>query len=108
MGSMIFLGLLLLALILAPTPSPAQNLDPLTRSKIDRELAAATGVGSLLHVANKYAVAGYVQEAKAVVDRAALKAHSAMEWQAVAGAYQRLGYKESAEMAKKKAREASK
>jgi Flp pilus assembly protein TadD len=38
---------------------------------------------------------------------AALKAHSGMEWQAVSGAYQRLGYSESAEMAKRKAREAS-
>ena len=105
---MIRLGFLLFALIsLTSARSPAQNLDPITRANIDRELAAASGVGSLLHVANKYAVAGYMQQAKEVVDRAALKAHSGMEWQAVSGAYQRLGYSESAEMAKRKAREAS-
>jgi hypothetical protein len=104
---MIRLGFLLLALIFTPAPSPAQNLDPITRTNIDRELAKASGVGSLLHVANKYAVAGYIQQAKAVVDRAALKANSGMEWQAVAGAYQRLGYRESAETAKRKARDLS-
>ena len=54
----------------------------------------------------KYAVAGYVRGAKAVVDRAALKAHTGLEWQAIAGAYLRIGYNESAEMARKKAREA--
>jgi hypothetical protein len=95
------------SMIFAAAPSRAQNLDPITRSKIDVQLSKANTVGDLLRVASRYAAAGYKQEAKAAVDRAVPKARLATEWQAIAGAYQGLGYGENASVAKRKAREVS-
>jgi hypothetical protein len=63
----LFAGLLAVVLIASAAPSRAQNLDPLTRSKIDADLHKADRVGELLHIAHRYATSGYKQEAKAVV-----------------------------------------
>jgi Tfp pilus assembly protein PilF len=77
------------------------------RPQLDSDLARATDVGQLLQVANRYADAGYQQEAKSVVDRAAQKARSTTDWQAISAAYLRLGYSDNANAAQRKARDVS-
>lgn len=83
--------------------SPAQP----SRSQLDSDLARASGVGELLHAADRYASAGYQQEAKAIVDRAAQKARSSSDWHSVAAAYLRLGYMDNANAAQRRARDIS-
>ena len=83
--------------------SPAQP----SRSQLDSDLARASGVGELLHAADRYASSGYQQEAKAIVDRAAQKARSSSDWHSVAAAYLRLGYMDNANAAQRRARDIS-
>jgi Tfp pilus assembly protein PilF len=77
------------------------------RPQLDSELARATGIGQLLQMADRYADAGYQQEAKAIVDRAAQKARSTTDWQSISAAYLRLGYSDNANAAQRKARDVS-
>ena len=100
----LFAVALLAALMSAPVAS-AQTQSPSNRSQLDSELARATDVGQLLQVANRYADAGYQQEAKSIVDRAAQKARSTGDWQSVSAAYLRLGYTDSANAAQRRSRE---
>lgn len=71
----------------------------------DADLSRAQSTGALVQIADRYAAAGHQQQAKAVVDRAALRARTEADWQAVAGAYQQLGYLKNAAAAERKARE---
>jgi hypothetical protein len=103
---------LVLALVAAASlngtsASFAQTPGQPSRSQLDSDLARASGVGELLHVADRYAGSGYQQEAKAIVDRAAQKARSASDWQSVAAAYLRLGYMDNANAAQRKSRDIS-
>jgi Flp pilus assembly protein TadD len=75
------------------------------RPQLDSDLARATDVGQLLEVANRYADAGFQQEAKSVVDRAAQKARTTTDWQSISAAYLRLGYSDNANAAQRKARD---
>jgi hypothetical protein len=87
------------------TTSSAQTPGQPTRSQLDSELARATAVGDLLQVAHRYASAGYQQEAKFIVDRAARKARSSSDWSSISAAYLRLGYTDNANAAQRKARD---
>jgi hypothetical protein len=101
-------SVLALALSIALTGAPAayaQTPGSAVRSQLDSELARATDLGQLLQVANRYADAGYQQEAKSIVDRAAQKARSSGDWQSVSAAYLRLGYTDSANAAQRRSRE---
>jgi Tfp pilus assembly protein PilF len=103
-------GLVALVGITVLVGAPAsygQSPGPPNRPQLDSELARATDVGQLLQAANRYADAGYQQEAKAIVDRAAQKARSTTDWQSIAAAYLRLGYTDSANVAQRKARDVS-
>ena len=65
------------ALMAGPAvPAATENLDPITRSKIDSDLAKASAVGQLLNVSNRYAAAACTQQAKQVLDRAPRQARS--------------------------------
>jgi Tfp pilus assembly protein PilF len=77
------------------------------RQQLDSELARASDVGQLLQAANRYADAGYQQEAKSIVDRAAQKARSSSDWQSIAAVYLRLGYSDNANNAQRRARDVS-
>ena len=88
-------------------PSYGQRPGQPTRSQLDSELARATAVGDLLQVADRYASAGYQQEAKSIVDRAARKARSSSDWSSISAAYLRLGYTDNANAAQRKARNTS-
>ena len=89
------------------TASYGQRPGQPTRSQLDSELARATAVGDLLQVADRYASAGYQQEAKSIVDRAARKARSSSDWSSISAAYLRLGYTDNANAAQRKARNTS-
>ena len=85
--------------------SYAQSSGRPSRSQLDSSLARATAVGDLLQVADRYAGAGYQQEAKAIIDRAAQKARSSSDWNAISAAYLRLGYTDNANTAQRRARD---
>jgi ABC-type amino acid transport substrate-binding protein len=85
----------------------AQSAAPASRSQLDSDLARATGVSELLQVAARYASAGYQQEAKAIVDRAAQRARSSGDWQSISAAYLRLGYTDNANAAQRRSRSTS-
>ena len=85
--------------------SYAQSSGRPSRSQLDSNLARATGVSDLLQVADRYAGAGYQQEAKAIIDRAAQKARSSSDWNAISAAYLRLGYTDNANTAERRARD---
>jgi hypothetical protein len=93
--------------LVAASASYGQTPAAPNRPQLDSDLARATDVGQLLQVANRYADAGYQQEAKAIVDRAAQKARSSADWQSISSAYLRLGYSDSANAAQRKARDVS-
>jgi hypothetical protein len=88
-----------------PTPPPREAPAPPSRKELDSEVARASGVRELLEVANRYADAGYAQEAKSLVDRAAQKARSSADWQSISAAYLRLGYIDNANAAQRRSRE---
>ena len=92
------------AALLGSPPSYAQSP---SRSQLDSELARATAVGDLLQVADRYAGAGYQQEAKGIVDRAARKARTSSDWNSISAAYLRLGYTDHANAAQRKGRDVS-
>jgi hypothetical protein len=99
--------LLALAAVTALVGAPAayaQRSGAPTRQQLDSDLARATDVSQLLEMANRYADAGYQQEAKSIVDRAARNARSSADWQAIAAGYLRLGYSDNANAAQRKAR----
>ena len=95
---------LLAAAVLTATAA-VQTPGAAGRGQLDSELARATSVGDLLQVANRYADAGYAQEAKSLVDRAAQKARSSADWQSISAAYLRLGYIDNANAAQRRSRE---
>ena len=93
-------------LVAAPT-SFGQTPAGANRPQLDSDLARATDVGQLLQMANRYADAGYKEEAKAIADRAAQKARSASDWNLISAVYLRLGYSDSANAAQRRARDIS-
>ena len=97
-------ALVVALVLLGSTAACAQTS---TRPQLDSELARATDVGQLLQMANRYADAGYQQEAKAIVDRAAQKARSSGDWQSIATIYLRLGFADDANAAQRRARNVS-
>ena len=102
--------LLALAAATAVVGTPAvyaQSSGAPSRQQLDSDLARATDVSQLMEMANRYADAGYQQEAKSIVDRAARKARSPGDWQAIAAGYLRLGYSDNANAAQRKARDVS-
>ena len=101
------LALVAAASLTGPSASCAQSPGQPSRSQMDSDLARASGVGELLQAADRYAGSGYQQEAKAIVDRAAQKARSSSDWQAIAAAYLRLGYTDYANSAQRKSRDIS-
>lgn len=103
----LFLALVAALVLLGSATSHGQTPGQPTRSQLDSELARATAVGDLLQVADRYAGAGYQQEAKAIVDRAARRARSSSDWNSISAAYLRLGYTDHANTAQRKARDVS-
>jgi Tfp pilus assembly protein PilF len=93
--------------LVAASASSGQTPTGPNRPQLDSDLARATDVGQLLQMANRYADAGYQQEAKAIVDRAAQKARSPGDWHSISAVYLRLGYSDSANAAQRKARDIS-
>jgi hypothetical protein len=98
---------LVTAAVLGSSVSYGQTPGQPTRSQLDSELARATAVSDLVQAADRYASAGYQQEAKAIVDRAAQKARSSSDWSSISAAYLRLGYTDNANAAQRKARDVS-
>jgi Tfp pilus assembly protein PilF len=101
------LALAAATVLLAAPSAHGQTPGAANRQQLDSDLARATDVGQLLQVANRYADAGYQQEAKSIVDRAAQKARSTSDWQSIAAAYLRLGYSDNANNAQRRARDVS-
>jgi Tfp pilus assembly protein PilF len=100
-------ALVVALVLLGSTAACAQTAPLSTRPQLDSELARATDVGQLLQIANRYVDAGYQQEAKAIVDRAAQKARSSGDWQSIAALYLRLGFADDANSAQRRARNVS-
>ena len=98
-------ALIAATVLVTASASSGQTPAGTNRSQLDSDLARATDVGQLLHMANRYADAGYQQEAKAIVDRAAQKARSTGDWQSISAVYLRLGYSDSANAAQRRARD---
>jgi Tfp pilus assembly protein PilF len=96
-------GLVMIAL--SPAVTAGQQLDPRGKSHLDWQLFKATSTREYLDVAERYAQAGYAGQAKAAVDGAAKAAKTSGDWDAVARAYQGLGYENSADMAHRKSLE---
>jgi hypothetical protein len=94
------------ALILMHRHASAEALDPIVRSRLEWRRFRAKSVSELLVIAGEFAAARQRWDAKLTVDEAAKLAKTPGEWNAIAGAYGRLGYPGNADVARRRAVEA--